>query len=262
MNWIGFMMSLIVLWYLIVLARLEYNGQLCFLNALSLATQIKSDYSVAIKAKIELLHTVLTVNSFVIPYLNTPVVLAVCIWNACQVDNSIRQLLYNVTASLCVVIWGNVMIVVLFSVSVLVYLSATLINHQLSTLYRYVQLCKDPFTLNRVLQEYTDILVQVHQSNKLVKFVLGSVNFLAVPVISILLSVISTPYDGALIKCFAFTAAASYFVLLVSTAAFLASVHHKVIYLMPSSSQVNMNHLHWKLGSTPVCSVEINVCSQ
>lgn len=111
--------------------------------------------------------------------------------------------------------------------SALVYLSATLINNQLSTLYRYLNFCKDPFTLNRVLDEYSQVTVKVNQANKFIKFVLGAVNFLAVPSVSLVLSIISTSYDGAVIKFCVFTGVTSFFALLVLTAAFMASVHYK-----------------------------------
>lgn len=115
-----------------------------------------------------------------------------------------------------------------FSVSLLIYLSATLIDNQLNMLHVYFKLCRDPFTMNRLLDEYTEVMVKVYQANKFVKFVLGSVNFLAVPVVSMLLSLFSVAYYGIITKTIAFTAGASFFILLVSTAAFMATVHNKV----------------------------------
>lgn len=235
----NFMMILIMAWYLIVIAYCEHHGYLGFLNDLSIATQIKSDYSVAINTKALLLYKVLMVNAYLIPYVNGAIVLALCNRNAYQFDNSISQLLYNLIWSVFFLICGNKYVVIIFVVSIIVYLSASLINNQLSILYIYLKHCKDPFTLNRVLDEYNDIMVKIHQSNKFVKFVLGTVNFLAIIVVSNFLSVLSLPHHDLVMMCLIFTAESIAVLVFVITAAFLASVHNKV-----RCSRCNIHDLH------------------
>lgn len=227
------MMASIVVWYMVVLAYCEHHGNLGFPNDLSLATQNKSDYSVAFNVNRNLLYKVLQVNAFVVPYVNSAGVWLLCTWKAYQDDHSTSQMLYNAFSGLYIMVWVNVFIVIIFSVSVLVYLSTTLINNQLSIFYSYLRRCKDPFTLNRILNQHTQVMIKVNQANKFIKFVLGSINFLAVPVVSLAISMLSVPYDGLLMKCFVLTTLASFLLLLLSTAAFMASIHNKVTSIPP-----------------------------
>lgn len=226
--------GVITTWYLIAVTYCEYHGQLGFLNDLRIETDINCDYSSALNTKALLLYKVLMFNTYVQPYVNAAGVLALCSWNAYHTDRSITQLLYNIVCSVSQIPWVNTVVVVISSVSALVYLSASSINQQLKSSYEYLLLCKDPFTLNRVLDEFTNVIVKVNEMNKFVKFVIGSVNFFAVPFVSIMLSVISMSYDGTIMKCFVFAAASSVSILLVSTAAFMASIHYKVRIITPN----------------------------
>lgn len=239
----NYMMVLIMTWYLIVITYCEHHNQLGFLNSFSLATQIKSDYSVAVNAKALLLYKVLMVNAYLMPYFNGAAVLALCNWNAYQVDDSIIQLLYNLIWSVYFLICGNNYVVVIFSVSILVYLSAALINNQLNSLHTYLKLCKDPFTLNRVLDEYTEVMVKIYKANKFVKFALGTVNFLAVIVVSNFLSVLSISNQDSIMLCLIFTAGFVAVLVFVTTAAFLASVHSKVRFVLCNIYELNPIHL-------------------
>lgn len=227
-TWLACTVGATTVWYLIAITYCEYKGELGFLNDLSFATQMKSDFSISLNAKMQLLHEFLVVNALVIPYVNGAGVLALCTWKAYQVDHSIRNLLYYAVWNLCIVKWGNLVVVVIFSISALVYLSTSVMNYKLTTLCIYLKLCKDPFTLNRIIGVFSDVIVKVNLSNKFVKFVLGSVNFLAVPMVSICLSIITVPSDGAVMKCLVFTVCGCVLILLVSTAAYMASVHYNV----------------------------------
>lgn len=229
MKILGFMVALFLAWYSFAIFYCEYRGQLGFLHELTLVTCRNSQFSVPLNAKVQLVYKLLVAAKVVIPYVNAPIVLALCTWLAYQVDCSIAQALYNTLCSVVFCIWAESLLTITLSVSVLVYLSSTLINLQLNTVYFYLQLCKDPYTLRRVLDEYTEIIVKVNKSNKFVKFVLGAVNFLAVPIVSILLNIINTPYVGFLFVKVAICIAAVLLVAtLVSTSAFMASVHYKV----------------------------------
>lgn len=227
-TWLVFLVGTIVVWYLIAIMYCEYHGQLGFLNDLNVAIKTKSDYSVSLNAKMQLLYQFLVVNAFVMPYVNGTCVLALCTWNAYQTDNSIPQMLYNFVWNICSVAWAKIIVIVVFRVSGLVYLTTSVINQNLNVLFRYFKLCKDPFTLSRVLNEYTDAILKINQANRFVKLALGSVNFIAVPFISICLNIITVPSDSAVMRCLIFTAGGCVFILFVSTAAFIASVHFNV----------------------------------
>lgn len=228
-NCVAFMLAFISVWYLLAIAYCEYHGQLGFLNYMNVASKTKSNFTTSLNAKLRLIHNVIAINAIVVPYVNGTGIYGLCIWNAFQVNNSIPQMLLNIAFSALICISANSIVVVVFSVSALVYLSASVIGHQFSTLYDYFNICKDPFTLNRVLEEYTEVIFIVNEANKFIKYVLGSVNFLAVPVVSLMLSIFSVHDDGVLLMCFVFATGGSFLALLVSTAAFMASVHYKVL---------------------------------
>lgn len=220
-------MTLIAIWYKGIICYCEYHGQLAFLNDLVLATQIKSVSSIALTTKTRILCNVLVLNAFALRIISTGI-FAIGAWKAYEINQSIVQTIYNLIWAVISVTWGVSVGVYTSSVSVLVYLTASLINEQLSSLYNYLKLCRDPFTLDRVLLEYTEVIVKIYRSNKFVKFVLGSVNTLAIPAVSISLSIFTLDYDGLFIKNLVGMGSFSFLVLLTLTGAFMASVHFKV----------------------------------
>lgn len=158
------------------------------------------------------------------------------------------QVAYNTMWNVVSVVWSKTIGVYPFSISVVVYLMASVIYAQLDKLNNYFELCKDPFTLNRLLDEYTGIIVQVHRSNKFVKFVLGSVNILAVPAVSISMSIITVTADYLVVKYLVGIALVSFLVLLTSTAAFMAAAHYKVIFITYAKTSEPLFNTQTRLG--------------
>lgn len=74
--------ALITIWYLSVKAYCEFHGQTGFLYDLTVATQLKSDHTVALVAKTRIIYNLLVVNLCVGPYILAVGVIGLCTWNA------------------------------------------------------------------------------------------------------------------------------------------------------------------------------------
>lgn len=221
-------LTIMAILYLMAIAYCEYRGQLGFLNDLNLATKVKSDHTTVLLANTRLIYRALVVNLTVVTCLPTVVLLALCTLKAYRINRSVPQLIYDSFSSAIYVLWVKSMLMSIFSISALTYLSASLINRRLDMVYSYLQLSEDPFTTSRVLDEYTGVTVKVDKSNKLIRFVLGAVNMLSVPVISFFMTLISEPNVNILLELVVITALSVVVGLFIATAAFIASVNNKV----------------------------------
>lgn len=256
-------MAVNVTFYLCAVSYCEYHGQLAFLNDLTQVAMNKSEYSIALNSKVRVLHRLVVVVKLCVPYVNGSVLLASCTWNAFQTDHSIQQALYNTIWGVIYLIWAESFLTTWFGVSALVYLYSSLIILKLNTIYDYLKLCKDPFTLNTLVDQYNEIIETVNKSNRFIKLILLAVNFIAVPMVSLLMSMIKSSDGGILIQLTIGTGAIAILLGVVSTSAFMASLNYKVLHLKKHVLKANHNELATFFpGTTTIRSTEFIRCTK
>lgn len=131
-SFVSFVMALVTIWYLSILSYCEYRGQLGFLNELTMATQIKSKYTNALAVNTGHIFSALEVNIVVAPYFFAAGMFLLSTLKAYQINRSISLMVYSTFWNIVLVVWVKYLLVHVYSVSALVYLSASLINQHLS----------------------------------------------------------------------------------------------------------------------------------